>query len=1172
MITGAHVSNMITLRLSIIFIGISCSLLTVGAAGAITGNNTTIIPPYHPSTSNMLMQYNLPSAVIHPPSPLLATINVAFNKTTSSPILVSGTVYKQFSKPLFVKIQGPRGNLVQIAHVQPAPNGEFSLKFVPLAPLWSAQGNYTATLLSGSQTLGNATFHFNGTSITTPQTNIGNMASAAGPLILPGKSQEVATSGSHVYLLTTLASQNESGISFRTSQDGGNTFQDPAILANVSSIIHSRLYASGSDVYVIWSGLDNNGPELGLRHSSDYGKVFGDPVRINLANATGNAIVVGAQISSEGLKIIWFAPFGEHQILQIMLSQSHDGGKSFGNPVLLSDPAASPLFVYPVNSGNILYVAWFTAQGCQHVANPDCTKSYYLRAIGDPGLGKITPLANLSGYDFVSASGSDNKIFIEGIRHNYLNGTFENTSILVSSSNDGGRMFTQTSFDNADEIDDSTLVPAGTTLYQFWTESSKTGHGQLLFYAKSADGGRTFGKPVNLSVDSNLDFVNFHTMVAPYGNGVYLAWQGTDAVGGKHIFLDVIGPDSIKSSEIGNIGPAIGLVLNPTTSGVFITYDYSGHLFFEKVNNLGTQITDNDCNLDSHPSAGSVTVDTPEAWMDTDPDRLTYFQPFHADHSKLLMQMNEVQVSKILSGWKTGIRFDAKNVLNKDLNVVYHVNILKDGLVAWQASQNGMITCGQSDTRIFYWSPQNPGNYTIQASVSGENSVQLGSSNKTGISVGQNQDLQTFSSRPPMEFEVANNSQMRVNPGGFTTFPVVVTSSSENYRFGNTMLLIDSDRGIQAWFSKPMVQVSTQPQTLNVTVYADSGVTPGQHALQVEGQGSAINLVAGNPFTLGDPSNGFEAAVNHYDSYAHYLSQHHGFLNATLSITVLPSNQSLPHVLIGPVNDHLRTTCPSNELVMHHGCGTYDMYQEFPLRVYSPIPQNITLDATNYPSGAWLRFVPRVVHATPDGAPARMLLAGAVKTFVPNPISANMTRIEAVSPNGTGISYMQIEKSIPIRVINSTGPIDLEPIHIFGNYLYPYATKWVYNPVSGQNYTLPIKLSVLGVFDNNSKIQPLPRWLSVNIVNSSFTLDATQPYLVEMEVNVTSQTSGNATLAIQEDEGGKTYVGKAVVEVASLTVHNQALEQQLALARSKITHAVPVPTPVPLGWTSTVRD
>ncbi len=76
-----------------------CALIGIFStelASAMTGNNTTIIPPPYPNSTNLIMHYNLTSPVLHPPPPLLATINVAFNTTTSSPIAIAGKVAPRF--------------------------------------------------------------------------------------------------------------------------------------------------------------------------------------------------------------------------------------------------------------------------------------------------------------------------------------------------------------------------------------------------------------------------------------------------------------------------------------------------------------------------------------------------------------------------------------------------------------------------------------------------------------------------------------------------------------------------------------------------------------------------------------------------------------------------------------------------------------------------------------------------------------------------------------------------------------------------------------------------------------------------------------------------------------------------------------------------------------------
>ncbi len=979
---------------------------------------------------------------------------------------------------------------------------------------------------------------------------------------------EVASSGQYTYLLTTVVTQNQSSLSFRRSLDGGYTFGNPANIANLTIVENPRIFASGNNAYVTWTGFDGGKPVLLLRQSTDDGETFGNTVPIS-SNSTAGA-VLGVQTSANALKIVWVGQIENSKVSQIFSSKSIDGGRSFESPVSLSDPHANSMVQGIAYSGNSLYVLWATIESCQSIFIQDCTKDYFLRQVSGESDGSIIPLDKLSGSDFVSATASGNTIYVEGLRHNYLNGTFENTSILLLRSYDGGGTFTSTTKNYTVNIDDASIAVAGSSLYQFWTVSSKAGL-QTLYYAKSVEGGNSFGNPVNLSGDSDLEFVNMQMGMTTYDNNVYLAWQGIDSTDSNHVYLGVFGPASVKTSIVNNIHPAIGLQPVVSGSAAYLTFGYMDNLFLERVDSSGPAFTrDFDCSTNSNPKAGDIAITSPIVQMDTNPDRLIHFEAYHSRISQPQVQMKQENVTSILAGWKTAIRYTANNTAGEDIGVVYNINVFKDGLVSWHASQNGLLVCNKSEIRTFYWSPRSQGDYTIQASVYGQNGQVLAVSNQTFVAAKPNPDLQDYTDKNLIDF-TTNSTLLHLNQGGSVTFPVVIRSTSPNYAIGNTMLLLDAPQDMQAWFSRGQIPISTTPQTLNVTVYAGSGVSPGLYKLKILGQGNAIDLVKGEPITIGDPYGGFSAAVGHYDTYAKYLSSHGGGLNDTLDVTVLPSGNQVPYVSIGPVHSYQSTICQPQEIMTYmKSCSTSTEYQDISLKIYSSTSQNVTLHAVNYPDGTYLRFIPDTVYATPSGTDARMLLAGSGRLFIPNPISGKVVSIEAISNNGTGVTYLPMERGVQIQLINSTGPIDLIPTHHFNNGTSVYAIEWTYNPPEGQNPTLPIKLTVLGIFGNDSKVQPLPDWLAVNITQPSFVLNATQPHHFEMEITSPFPPARNVTLAISEDEGGKVFVGRAPVIIQSPIISNPSLEHQLALARERIMHAVPAGT-AHSGWTSTVR-
>src|SRR5690348_2309889 len=101
----------------------------------------------------------IPSTYV-PPS--LASIDAKLDENTHDHIVITGTLYKLFSNVVVLTIQNPKGNLIAISQLQPASDGTFSVNVFLSSALWSVKGNYTITVSSDSQELGQTVFYFNG--------------------------------------------------------------------------------------------------------------------------------------------------------------------------------------------------------------------------------------------------------------------------------------------------------------------------------------------------------------------------------------------------------------------------------------------------------------------------------------------------------------------------------------------------------------------------------------------------------------------------------------------------------------------------------------------------------------------------------------------------------------------------------------------------------------------------------------------------------------------------------------------------------------------------------------------------------------------------------------------------------------------------------------------------
>lgn len=169
----------------------------------------------------------------------------------------------------------------------------------------------------------------------------------------------VAAAGENVYVTYW---DNKTGIGkayLRASTDNGQTFGpdvtltepiDYPVTGAQTKEQLDKLYpyelkvaASEDNVYVIASGAENidnlySPPDIFIKSSNDSGQTFGE--QINLSNSTGIEST-RAEIKASGDNVFvswWEKPAGKDQP---MMRISHDGGQTFGEPMILTANSTS---------------------------------------------------------------------------------------------------------------------------------------------------------------------------------------------------------------------------------------------------------------------------------------------------------------------------------------------------------------------------------------------------------------------------------------------------------------------------------------------------------------------------------------------------------------------------------------------------------------------------------------------------------------------------------------------------------------------------------------------------------------------------------------------------------------------------------------------------------------
>jgi hypothetical protein len=212
----------------------------------------------------------------------------------------------------------------------------------------------------------------------------------------------------------------------------------------------ASLAVSGNNIYLTWWDNKTGNNEVFFAGSSNGGKSFRNP--INLSNATGGSADSQVAASGSNVYVTWWD--NKTGSWQVFSRASTDDGKSFGNATMLKSIGNS-------------------------------TAKTPLKA----------PPSNTISVDTLAAASGDNEYIT------WWDNKTGNWEVLFARSTDNGK-----TFGNTTNISNSTdmrsigarIVASGSNVYIAWIDIANTGQKQVMFRA-SDNNGRTFGNPVMLN-------------------------------------------------------------------------------------------------------------------------------------------------------------------------------------------------------------------------------------------------------------------------------------------------------------------------------------------------------------------------------------------------------------------------------------------------------------------------------------------------------------------------------------------------------------------------------------------------------------------------------------------------------------------------------------------------
>jgi hypothetical protein len=216
--------------------------------------------------------------------------------------------------------------------------------------------------------------------------------------------------------------------------------------------------------------------KVGIIDDHDYGRVYSGP-RASMAVSANNNIYLTWWDNKTGNNEVYF-------------SGSNDAGKSFDKPINLSNDKGGSADSQITASGNNVYVSWWD---------------------------------NKTGnWEVFSRSSTDNGT------------TFGNAVVLKSIGSSPVKIL-KAPPSNTISVDTIVAAASGNNNneYVVWWDNT-TGNSEVSF-AKSSDGGKAFGSPINIS--NSPDARSLGARMAAQGNNVYIAWMDIKSDGQKQVMF-----------------------------------------------------------------------------------------------------------------------------------------------------------------------------------------------------------------------------------------------------------------------------------------------------------------------------------------------------------------------------------------------------------------------------------------------------------------------------------------------------------------------------------------------------------------------------------------------------------------------------------------------------------
>jgi len=155
---------------------------------------------------------------------------------------------------------------------------------------------------------------------------------------------------------------------FRASYDGGKTLGEPVLLDDRNASLPSIKISSTAkgDIFILYlceAKVDDSQYNLYFTASHDFGKTFSEPQNLTL----GYQNSIYPVLFAEGESVYMFSDSGKKEKRIMIFRKSADGGRTWSEPVEITETAGAAVYILPIRSDKRLHVLWLDAVDNEHV-------------------------------------------------------------------------------------------------------------------------------------------------------------------------------------------------------------------------------------------------------------------------------------------------------------------------------------------------------------------------------------------------------------------------------------------------------------------------------------------------------------------------------------------------------------------------------------------------------------------------------------------------------------------------------------------------------------------------------------------------------------------------------------------------------------------------------------